>query len=648
MCPQYNCNKQKRVPVLKIFTIACILFFTCNQFGFAQAPVIRNSAPKTLPHSTKPKIKPVAKNENLKISSKVVTNALSSYYSLLNFADQRSNDYESHDRSNFYLELTKWQSKEISDLPESKNWSRKLLWRKIPKTAAYGRWEISLLPFPPEEDSKFTGVIRKGLVETKGADSLFFTLNYSDVEEANLIIKRNANNSNNGNIKLKNTTVPENQENQPREKTIYQDIKNDKAVLSQFQFETDGPRKFYIRIVPLDERKMPLRKISNDIVMQEVRDKALEPPPLALYYDYVITDIKYVPVHFPDPNFQNCVIVTGYNDLNAPSFFQQMKDAFPIGRTFCPEPPEDKPWYEKVFNSVTGFIKSTIDGAANFYNSTKQYVKDKFKELNCHANGTITLINPVSKLQEVAGPDVCEAISGAAFDYGMVAVGIPPTLPNSDDLTKMAEGQIVDLACDKIESETGAPVPEFAREQIRNQTHEYLTQQASKGTINSGGYVNFKAHPLGQFQTAYLQVEVTRVSKKSPQKGIVDFPVSDYTSRTLKIYDDVKKKSEPLNVFFNLFEKTTGYVPYLENIGDKTIVYIILKPQDSYAHYDVYPNKINGIRSYPTIQEYPPDPTYEGNAYTTGFQILCGRGSTTKFNFGLKKADAVNLVFTNN
>ena len=630
-------SKQSATPVRKIFAIVSVLLFSFIQLVFSQSPVINNPVPKNIPPGTKPKIKPVTNNQQLKISSNIVINAFNDYYSLLNFVVQNFRDPDRKDPGNITWELTNWQSDTISDQPGSKNWSRNLIWRKIPAMAVYGKWEISLLPFPPNDDAKFSGVIRSGLVETKGADSLFFTLNYTDVENNKLIIKRDAYSANNEKPILKNTTIPGNQQRQPNEKSIFKDIKINSSLISNFLSNNDEPRKFYIRIIPLDERKMSLRKISNDIVIQEDRNKAWKQPPLALYYDYVITDVKYVPVHFPDPNFQYCTIVTGYNDMYAPSFFQQMKDAFPIGRTFCPEPPEDKPWYEKVFNSVTGFIESTIDGAANFYNETKDYFKERFKDFACSAvQGTSETVS-----------DACDVISGAAFDYGMVAVGIPPTLPNSDDLTKMAEGQIVDLACDKVESETGIPVPDYAREQLRNQAHEFLTQQASKGTINSGGYVNFKAHPLGQFQTAYLQVEVTRVSKKSPQKGIVDFSVSDYTSRTIKIYDDVKKKSEPLNVFFNLFEKTTGYVPYLENIGDKTIVYIILKPQDSYAHYDVYPNKIKGIRGYNSIQEIPSGPTYEGKAYSSGFQILCGGGSTTKFHLGLEKANAVNLVFTN-
>lgn len=632
------CNKQCTIHVLKNLAIISFLFFGFFHEGIAQSPVINYPVPKNLPPVTKQKIKPVSNNKNLKISIKDVTSELSAYYSLLNFADQGSKNFESHDPSNLYWELTKWQSNEISDQPGSKNWSKKLLWRKIPETAVYGKWEISLLPFPPDDDIKFTGVIRSGVVETKGTDSLFFILNYTDVEDKKLIIKLDAYN-NTGKLIPKNAKVPGIQQQQPQEKSIYKDIKMDSSMLSGFFYNIDEPRKFYIRIVPLDEIKMPLRKISNDIIVQEERNKAWKQPPLALNNDYVITNIKYVPVQFPNINYQNCAIVTGYNEAEIPPNLSQLfKENYPIGATICPTPAKDKAWYEKVFNSPVDFVKTTIEGAANFYNETKNYFKGKFKDFACSAvQGTPETVS-----------DACETLMGAAFDYGMVAVGIPPALPTSEDLTKMAEGQIVELACDKIENETGMPIPEVAREQIRNQVHDYLTQQSGKGTINSGGYVNFKAHPLGQFQTAYLQVEVTRVSKNSSVTGIVNFEVSDYTSRTIKVYDVVKKKSDPLNVNCNLYEQTYGYVPYLENVGDKTTVYIILRPQDSYVHYDeVFPNKIKSIDPFPlTAQDYPLNPTYEGNANTSGFQTLVGEGSMTRFNFGLKKTDAVNVVFS--
>ena len=183
--------------------------------------------------------------------------------------------------------------------------------------------------------------------------------------------------------------------------------------------------------------------------------------------------------------------------MNSEKFEENFQAAFPIGTVLCPEPPKEKAWYEKAFNGTTGFITKTFDGAANFYNDSKNYLKEKFKEYNCHADGTITVINPVSKLQELAGPDVCETLSGAAFDYGMAAVGIPPSLPTTDDLTKMAEGQIVDLACDKIELETGVPLPDEARQSIQKGFHDQIQSASNKGIVNAGIF-NTKPDPKGQ------------------------------------------------------------------------------------------------------------------------------------------------------
>ncbi|MBL0146949.1 MAG: hypothetical protein IPP48_15745 [Chitinophagaceae bacterium] len=224
--------------------------------------------------------------------------------------------------------------------------------------------------------------------------------------------------------------------------------------------------------------------------------------------DYTITNIKYVPVHFPESDFANCTVIADYNfppkpnppsqssafglkdndifGLKQDNFEEYFRAAFPIGTTLCPEPPKEKAWYEKAFDGVTGFTLKTINGASKFYNDVVNYAQDKFVELQCNSGTAGYVINPATKLQEKAGPEVCGAIASTVFKGGMVAVGIPPSLPNVDDLTAMAEGQVVDLACDNIEDYTGAPVPEFVREEMRKEFHDKLVKKSKEGIVNSG------------------------------------------------------------------------------------------------------------------------------------------------------------------
>jgi hypothetical protein len=337
--------------------------------------------------------------------------------------------------------------------------------------------------------------------------------------------------------------------------------------------------------------------------------------------------------------------IMGLNQSSYQEYFEQL---FPVGSVLCPQAPKEKAWYEKAFNGVTGLIIKTYDGAATFYNETKNYVKNKFVEINCNADLVTNVINPVTKLQEAAGPEVCEAISGAAFDYGMVAVGIPPSLPTSDEFTALAEGQIVELACDQLEAQTGLPVPEETREAIRKEFHDKIVAQSNKGIVNCG-FFNVKPDPRGLFKTAYLEIEVTRTNNNFKGKGIVGFNVNDVTSSVFQSYNPSSKTTVPIELKGNLFEKTTAYVPFLDNIGDKTTIYVVLKPQESYLWKDKQTGMINSVHSGPQPGEWstPPTPTYEGYAHSQGFQMLIQKDANTFFSLGLKTLPGIQLTYKN-
>jgi hypothetical protein len=442
--------------------------------------------------------------------------------------------------------------------------------------------------------------------------------------------------------------------------------------LSNFKVFGDGTRKLYIRVIPLDANKNSLEKLSNEVVLIEKKQKPWVPaaPQNFLANDYTITSIKYVPVHFPEGEFLDCTIITDYNIpppanpisqssafglqdndillLPQDKFNDHFRAAFPIGTTLCPQPPKEKAWYEKALDGVTGFTTKTINGAAKFYNDVVNYAQDKFVELQCNSGKYGYVTNPVSKLQEQAGPGVCGLIASTVFKGGLVAVGIPPSLPNVDDLTAMAEGQIVDLACDNLETYTGAPVPEFVREEIRKEFHDKLVKQSKAGIIN-GGFFNLKPHPRGQFQTAYLEIEVTRTGNSYKERGNVSFSVKDNTVRTIDNYNVKTGQKEKKELSVNLFESTSTQVPFLSNVGDKTKVYIILKPQESYVNFDSETKAIKYITTSPPWGDWynPPTPTYEGYTKTSGWSIMYGMGSITKFSFGLKTADGVLQPFTN-
>ena len=675
----------------KIYFLLSVCLFVCVISANAQTPIIRKIEPiRQTTIITNPNITRQANKDTLpKLTRtpyrpiKIVLESFSS----LHFAY----DLGSIDKENFGWAFTKNATIEVTQNLKKNNWTKPFAWRRIPAGAAYGRWEISLLPFPINNFTRdFTGIIRSGIIETKGVDSIYFDIKY--IDDANMPKRETTQNNNDkiqplqqinirnnpssqpttqGNVAIltPTNTIPTTADNTKSDELILTEVDN--MALSKMQLFDNGTRKYYIRVVPLDASKNELSKISNAVALQEIKIKPLKAAPVVNYLsnDYTITAMKYVPIHFGEDAYVNCTIVTSYNkketpdnakqaqafgfndkdifSLNQAQFDEFFQAAFPIGTVICPTPPKEKAWYEKAFNGTTGFITKAYDGAAKFYNKTKGYVKDKFKEINCNANLVTNVINPVTKVQEAVGKDVCEAICGAAFDYGMMAVGIPPSIPTSDEFVRLAEGQIVDIACDELESQTGLPVPDEAREALRKEFHNLVEAETKKGLISCGNF-NVKPDPRGQFQTAYLEIEVTRTSDLFKGKGIVGCNVYNTTTNeaTTSNYNGSNSKKVSLNG--KLFEETSTKIPYIEKVGEKKTIYIVLKPQESYVHIDKDKGYWMNIGYSPQTGIYNSviaTDTYQSITNTPGFKALFL--GETKFDFGLKVAQNLQLTFQN-
>ena len=503
----------------------------------------------------------------------------------------------------------------------NKDWTEMVFWRKIPKTAVYGKFEISTSPFSGNDDT----IVQSGIVETNGQNELKFNIPYSVSNERKSTPKPGD--------QVTRVKPGENQE--IKLSNVYKNlIKNNQSPIVN--------PVYFVRITPLDASKNPIGISSNSISLTQVLYKFYNPPKITYdrYKDYVITGINYVPVQQPNGNFMGCNIVTSYNPDyfgNSPvgiNFARDFQKAFPIGSMICPDHSrEESSWYEKAFNGVTGFAISLVNGAAEFYNSSKNYVKGEIASSVCS-------VAPSGVQSE------CEFAAGAAFDGAMIAAGIPPSLPNTDDLIQMAEGQIVDLACDQIEQQYSFPIPEYAREKVKNEFHQELKNSASKGTVNCG-FLNVKPHPESQFRTAYLVIEVTKVSNRFPDTKNIVFSIENQSERKDIYCENCSPGFSSNTLKFNQFEEAIVRIPNLENVGDKTKILVVLKPQESWVDRDPKTNKIRSIGKPLPYNEFvtPVSPTYEGATHSDGFYTLNTKSQLTFKISNLKIADGVNTVF---
>ena len=230
---------------------------------------------------------------------------------------------------------------------------------------------------------------------------------------------------------------------------------------------------YYIRIVPWDYNK-PVGGLSNSVVLTYKARQ--EPPPFSIdtgstpSYDLEI--LGYSPEQKVIPSIFGCVVITAIDEAklrvsleasypNGPlidSTVMNMwinmevdayKTALASGNAICPPPlPEETTW---------DFVTESL---GEFWNSVVQ-------AFNAIKNGLVNLV--AEGLNGLFGPDFC----GTGCKSGLMTAlnfavtyftGIPPTLPNLDELLEKGVDYTVSLAI----SEAGIPCDADCAAQIRN------------------------------------------------------------------------------------------------------------------------------------------------------------------------------------
>jgi len=496
--------------------------------------------------------------------------------------------------------ITSYYSGEIKYVigkTETPQWQADFLWHHIPANAAAARFEISTLPFPYTVENDFSGIIETRTINKTKADSVKFNISFKQ-------------------------TIKEVQYSRSREKTFTRDSKNPAIQINNAGTMLDALKTYgtyYVRLLVLDGRGSVISKAVNSIrIVPEYIN--FPPPPIptsedSLQSDYEITAINYIKPHYPEAAFANCIVVTGHpeikeeqkqKDIFGPAGnlwkkeeVNQFKNSFPVGTIICPSPPKEKSWYEKAFNSVVGAAEIAVNGASKIYSETKDYLKSKFSEYMCNYD-PVTSAN--KKLLEQTGlskkqiDNACNVSTGVAFEIAMSYAGMPPSIPNFDEMCKLAEGQIVELLIQKAAEQTGMPCDEICVALIMEGFDKLVEESAKKNTQN-GGFFNYKPDPRGQYRLPYVEIEVTR--KRQSQKGKKIITNLSFTPSVEKTFSSTDKKTTPYTATVNskdLYEYIQLPVPYLDKVGDKIKLVAVLTPKFAFFITDCITGKITGVQ----------------------------------------------------
>lgn len=471
---------------------------------------------------------------------------------------------------------------------QTPEWQCDFIWTNIPAAATAARFEISSLPFPWTEEKNFTGIVDTRIIQRTKPDSVRFSVTFKE-KSAGIIPQRSSGN------------IPQ--------------IKKPGGV----SFAASKPLLtalaafgvYYVRVIPVDATGKAVDKPGNSIKIAPSIIKFPDAPAPttedSLASDYVITGVKYTQMHYPELQYAQCMVITGYNENynSGPlgntwtsEMIGSFKLAFPPGTIICPSPPQKKSWYEKAFNSVADAAKIAINGASKVYSETKGFLKNKFSEYLCNYD---PVVSSNKKLLEKTGAnkktidDGCNTAAGVVFETAMTYAGMPPAIPNYEEMCRMAKGQVIDLMIQKASEETGMPCDESCKELIK-QGYDKMVEESAAKNIHQGGFFNYKPDPRGQYRLPYVEIEITRKGNTQKNNNVV---ISlQFTPGVTKTFSLTDKKYQPYTKTistFDLYESIRIPVPYLKNPGDKIKLVAVLTPRFAYALYTCSDGRLENI-----------------------------------------------------
>jgi hypothetical protein len=304
----------------------------------------------------------------------------------------------------------------------------------------------------------------------------------------------------------------------------------------------EGVITYYVRVIPMNNGQAAGGP-SNSVKMTydpngQIKITFPAPPPLPLQTYYDVKILNFTGVHVPEYQYEFCVVVVE-NKMPQGSLWAGFKP----GTVLCPE--KDQGGSGDFLDDLSGAIEDAFNFISGLYNKLSDWVTDLVDKLNPLCIQA-KLASSAVKVGEKEVKDACHYIAVAVVTAAKTYVGLPPSLPNFDQLTEIGKDNLVELAAQELENQ-GIPCPEDCKKVIR-QGIDYSLEQVKKSASNSSctseieeyGYkplclpsgIITKPDPRGQPAPAVVELEITRRSGTTGS----DFPEPTSCNATVGIY----------------------------------------------------------------------------------------------------------------
>lgn len=272
------------------------------------------------------------------------------------------------------------------------------------------------------------------------------------------------------------------------------------------------PKVFYLRVLPTESGRV-VGKASNQVKVS-IEDRTESE--FEFYVPPKIFEVKikdFEPIRSPEPGVCHGAMILD-TDWVKPKIGGGA-EVIKAGTRVCPAPYKgigEASWYESLWNAA----KSGVDWISKAYNELKSAVVDTVAGMAC------------------GGDEYCKMAISAGLDAGLMAMGVPPTLPNFDEL--------VDGGFDYLASEIAvqAGCPDVACKELVKKNLKTALESNKNTNPNCKGEeeahddgleplclpANVKAHldPLGTYRSAQVTLEVRRNFLDGPETGVMGVP----------------------------------------------------------------------------------------------------------------------------
>ncbi len=279
--------------------------------------------------------------------------------------------------------------------------------------------------------------------------------------------------------------------------------------------DPNNPQKFkyYVRAIPIVPSQdqlghytgYPSKTGEVNYGQTEVTQVTWYPPVEVTVLHPDVNILSYEPIRFEDPEWMYRFVVWK-QPPHSPIPWDQF---YHVGDKLLLKPqPEDNGFWDYVgdaFEAVVDFIESAVNGVSNAWDSIKG-----------------ALIDFVAGAIPGCG-DTCKALLTAGLNTGLAALGIPPDIPNFDQLCNMG----VDYLAATIAEEAGIP-PEVAKQGMEKLVES--AEAASSGSGGAPGGLDFlKLDSDFQYRPGILTIELTNSHQEPTLPGTLTVENRDLT-----------------------------------------------------------------------------------------------------------------------